>query len=64
MKGNKSTLLSLKLLNKMGSTHIISLLFSDSLPKLVCALFCYENHSNGHFSNANELTVLAPKATK
>ena len=65
MQGNKLTLLSSKLMNKMGRTYIISLLFLDGLSELAWALFCYENHSNGHFCKmgrlyANELTVLAP----
>ena len=57
-------------MNKMrGGGGGLSLLFLNGLPKLFWALFCYENHSNGHFSKmgrlyANELTVLAPNATK
>ena len=69
MRGNKLVLLSSKLANKMGRTHILSLLLLDGLPKLAWALFSYENHTNGHFAKmgrlyANELTVLAPNATK
>ena len=69
IRWNKLSLLPSKLMNKMGRTHILSLLFLDGLPNLARCLFCYENHSNTKFSKmgrlyANELTVLAPNATK
>ena len=69
MRRNKLSLLSSKLTNKMGRMHILSLWFLDDLPNLARYLFCYENHPNGHFSKmgrlyANELTALAPNATK
>ena len=61
---HKLFLLSSKLMNKMRWNKLF-LLFLDGLPKLARYLFCYENHSNGHFSkmgrlHANELTVWAP----
>ena len=66
MRENKLSLLFSKTMNQMGRTHILSLLFLDGLPKLARYLFCYKNHSNGHIGclYANELTVLAPNATK
>ena len=65
VRRNKLSLLSSKLMNKMGRTHI----FLDGLPNLARYLFCYENHSNGHFSKmgclyANESTVLVPNVMK
>ena len=69
MRQNKLFLLFSKLMNKMGRMHILSVLFLDNLPNLARYLFCYENHSNGHFYKlgrhyAYEVMVLAPNATK
>ena len=47
--GGIKYLLFSKLMKKMVRTHILSLLFLDGLHNLAQVLFCYENHSNGHF---------------
>ena len=61
MRGNKLSLLFSKLMNKMGRTHILSLLFLDGLPNL--ARYQRSCSKMGRLY-ANELTVWAPNAMK